>query len=353
MSELDALARRHAGVARDAYADARPPRLSPDPSRLPGPRGPRRATWIALAVAAALLIAVALTTLGGAPPPLEPAANPSLGGGPTTSPSAASSPGSPTADIEQPQFGEGWRLLGEGRDVGEAGRTAVATTDDQLERLWREAGLSGGVPEVDWDSEIAVWFGAIWSTGREIRLTDLVVEDDTVYPLTPALEPDQTWADDARPHSFVVAVARSVLPDQVPLNVQLNAEPLGYGWPHERTVVEVNLAVPGSTATDEQLHDDPGLTPEIPTTVEDGGSIPLGQKVLYWFTPGECGWERLGTFDGQEWRLAEDSSPPDNLPPVEGDAWLTRLDEERILYSIPETELIYVPAENGWTCEDG
>lgn len=256
-------------------------------------------------------------------------------------------------DSTQPLFGAGWRLIGEGRDKGEAGTTAVATTDEQLEQVWREAGFSGDLPRVNWDTEVVVSFGAIWSSGREIRLTELVVQEDTVYPLTPTLEPDLGGPDDARPHSFVLAVERSALPKQFPFFVQLGKEPLGYGWPEERTVIEVDLSAPGSTATDEQMHEDPDLTPPIPTTVEEGDSIPVGEEVIYWFTPGECGWERLGIFDGQEWRLAEDSAPPDNLPPVEGDAWLTRLDEGQILYSIPETELIYVPAKDGWTCEDG
>lgn len=276
----------------------------------------------------------------------------SLGGSVSTSPAATSSAGLPTDDSTQPLSGAGWRLLGEGRDEGEAGTTAVATTDEQLEQVWREAGFSGDLPRVDWDTEVVVSFGAIWSSGREIRLTELVVQDDSVYPLTPTLEPDLGGADDARAHSFVLAVERSVLPKQVPFFVQLGQEPLGYGWSQERTIVEVDLSPPGSTATDKQLHDDPDLTPPIPTTVEDGSSIPVGQEVIYWFTPGECGWERLGTFDEQVWRLAEDSTPPADLPPVEGDAWLTRLDEGQILYSIPETELIYVPAEDGWTCKD-
>lgn len=334
--------------ARTLFDDdaARVPALSVDRRAVLGGgrrrRADRRRTLVLGAAAAAVVVGLAGCAVSS-----------SLGGSVPTSPPATSSAGPPTDDSTQPLSGAGWRLLGEGRDAGEAGRSAVATTDDQLEQVWREAGFSGGLPRVDWDTEVVVWFGAIWSSGRKIRLTELVVQDDTVYPLTPTLEPDLGGPDDARAHSFVLAVERSVLPKQVPFFVQLGEEPLGYGWPQERTVVEVDVGAPGSTATDEQMHDDPDLTPKIPSTVEDGGSIPVGEQVIYWFTPGECGWERLGTFDQQEWRLAQDSAPPANLPPVEGDAWLTRLDEGQILYSIPETDLIYVPAEDGWTCEDG
>lgn len=245
----------------------------------------------------------------------------------------------------------GWRLLGEGRDQGDSGRTEVATNDEQLERVWREAGFTDPAPVVDWDSEIVIWFGAIWSSGREIHLTDVAVEGSAVYPLTPTLEPDFGGADDAIAHAFVVAVDRSVLPTVVPFTVQLGPEPVGYGWPEERTVVEVDLRPAGATATDEQLHDDPDLTPPTYRHVEDGDSIEVGEEVIFWVTPGECGWELLGTFDGVDWRLSDETVPPQDLPPIEGDAMLTRLAEDQIQYSIPETDLIYVPAEDGWTCD--
>lgn len=244
-----------------------------------------------------------------------------------------------------------WRVLGDSRDGGEAGRTDVATTDEQLDRLWLEAGFSGPTPEVDWNSEIVVWFGAVWSSGREIHLTDVVVDGDALYPLTPTVDPDLGGPGDARPHAFVLAIDRSALPSTVPLYVQLNAEPSGYGWPEERTVVTVDLSEPGATASDEQLHDDPDLTPVIPRTVDDGDSIPVGEEVIFWFTPGECGWELLGTFDGVDWRLSEETAPPEDLPPVEGDATLTRAAEGQIVFSIPETELTYVPAEDDWSCD--
>lgn len=253
-------------------------------------------------------------------------------------------------DATQQMSGAGWRLLGDLRDGGEPGRTEVATTDAQLDRVWGEAGHSGPAPEVDWDSEIVIWFGAIWSSGREIRLTEIVVDGDVLYPTTPTLKPDLGGPADARPHALVLAIDRSILPSVVPFNVQLNAETSGYGWPQERTVVEVDLREARATATDEQLHDDADLTPVVPRKVESGDTIAVGEEVIFWFTPGECGWEMLGTFDGLDWRLSEETAPPQDLPPIEGDANLTRPAEDQIMFSIPETELIYVPAEDDWSC---
>lgn len=262
-----------------------------------------------------------------------------------------SSPAATTDDGAEHQQSEvGWRLLGDASDEGEPGRTEVATTDEQLERLWRAAGFSGPAPEVDWNSEIVVWFGAIWSSGQEIQLTGVVVDGDVLYPLTPTSESPSGGPADARPHAFVVAIDRSTLPAAVPLYVQLGAEPAGGGWPAERTLVEVDLSEPGATASDEQLRDDPDLTPAIPRTVDDGDSIAVGEEVIFWFTPSECGWELLGTFDSVGWRLSEETAPPQDLPPVEGDATLTREAEDQIVFSIPETDLIYVPAEDDWSC---
>lgn len=259
-------------------------------------------------------------------------------------------PASGTGGDGASQSEPGWRLLGELQGAGEAGRTDVATTDEQLDRLWSEAGLAGAPPEVDWESEVVIWFGAVWSSGAPIHLTDLIVDDDLLYPLTPTVERHSSGVADANPHAFVVALDRAALPSTVPFHVQLSEQTPSPGWPQERTVVDVDLREPGTTADDAELHDDPSLIPPVLRTVEEGDSIAVGEEVIFWFAPGECGWERLGTFDGIEWRLDDASDPPADLPPVEGDATLQREREDLIVYSIPETDLLYVPAEDDWTC---
>src|SRR5690606_10177175 len=122
--------------------------------------------------------------------------------------------GTGSAPVEPVQVtaGEGWRLLGEGL-TGEPYRTGVATTDDQLDALWRSAGLDGEPPAVDWEREVAVWFGAVYGTGCPVRLDGVVVVEDLLHAeLTLPGEP-AACPDDANPHAFVVAVARDVLPD--------------------------------------------------------------------------------------------------------------------------------------------
>ena len=151
---------------------------------------------------------------------------------------------------DQPTVGVGWRLLGHAEGAGEVYRTGVATTDGQLTALWRESGLGGEAPAMDWRAEIAVWFGAVYSSGCPVRLDGVVVDGATLHGqfVVPGSGPDSACAGDARPHSFVVAVKRTLLPAG-PFVVQLNAADPPLGASKERTVVDVDLSAAGSTAS--------------------------------------------------------------------------------------------------------
>jgi hypothetical protein len=158
----------------------------------------------------------------------------------------------------QPSVGQGWRLLGHAEGAGEVYRTGLATTDDQLTALWRESGLGGEVPVVDWQTEIAAWFGAVYGSGCPVRLDGVAVNGATLHGqiVVPGSGPNSTCAADANPHSFVVAVKRTLLPAG-PFVVQLDATNPPPGALKERTVVDVDLSAPGSTASAAQLHSDP------------------------------------------------------------------------------------------------
>lgn len=190
----------------------------------------------AAAVAAALLTTLALggCTDPSTPGPIEP----------TTVPVGP-----------QPTDGPGWRLLGEQDATGEPYRTGVATTDTQLTALWAESGLPGAVPALDWQTEIALWFGAVHGTTCPIRLDGVVVDGATVHAMTvvPGSGPtSHSCTADAVAHSYVVAVRRSTLPGGA-FTVQLDAADPPSGAQRERTRVDVGLRAPGSSATDVQL----------------------------------------------------------------------------------------------------
>lgn len=147
----------------------------------------------------------------------------------------------------QPEAGEGWRLLGTDR-TGDSYRTAVASTDDQYASLWQQAGLAGDRPDVDFDDEIVIWFGAVYGSGCEIRMDGVVFEVERRIVHGDFVVPGvhQGCNDDANPEAYVVAVERSSLPE-APFDVQLDADDPPAGAPEERTTVDVDLRSPGAT----------------------------------------------------------------------------------------------------------
>lgn len=218
-------------------------------------------------------------------------------------PSTVPSPG------PQPQEGEGWRLLADEAPAGEAYRTGLATDDASLRALWEMIGLQASIPEVDFENEIVVWFGAVYgSSCPDIRLDDVVVNGTILHALIVLTDPPVACTDDANPHAYVVTVDRAQLPSG-PFSIQLGPDDPPPGVPEERTVVDVDLSQPGSVAGPGDIGQDPGL-PE-PQYVESGDFIETGFPQPYQFYV-HCGIEWLGEFNGYSWRT-DASMPPEWL----------------------------------------
>ncbi len=231
-------------------------------------------------------------------------------------------PSEAAADGPQPQDGDGWRLLGEDL-VGSAYRTGVATNVDQYADLWSLSGLTTSPPEVDFETEIVVWFGAVYGSSCPIRLDDVVIDTeralvhgDFVVPGDPSI-----CTGDARPHSYVVAIDRSALPAG-PFSIQLDSEDPPRRAPEERTVVSADLSAPGAVATADQIGSDPALfdAAEGPYTIGSGGVIEPDYPAAFRF-PAACGARLLGTINGVLWRTEQLAVPAD-LP----DEWLSLVD---------------------------
>lgn len=269
----------------------------------------------------------------------------------------AGGPASPTestgpapAGRELTTAGEGWRLLGEGL-TGEPYRTGVATTDDQLDTLWRSAGLDGEPAAVDWEREVAVWFGASYGTGCPVRLDGVVVDGDLLHgDLVLPGEPD-ACADDANPHAFVVAVSRDLLPDG-PFRVQLEARDPYPGEPEERTLVAVGLTAPGSTASPEQVGPDPALAGPAEPLVTDGDDLPADRAVRYVYRDDPaCDTPVLGPLDGSRWRPADGEAPWDVGDGTELVLYRLGGDEAReMVASSPQMDWLLVRLDQGRTC---
>lgn len=156
-----------------------------------------------------------------------------------------------SAQSTQAAAGTGWRLLGDEINAGEAYRTGIATTDEQLSQLVRASGLAIDVPEIDWDREIVVWFGMSWGTSCPLRLVDVIAEGGLLHGDfdIATTEATPTCNDDINPHSFLVAVDRSILPPG-PFSIALTDYVTHNLAEQEVTVVEADLSIPGSTVDD-------------------------------------------------------------------------------------------------------
>ena len=251
---------------------------------------------------------------------------------------------------DQPTEGEGWRLLGHAEGAGEAYRTAVATTDEQLAAVWQESGLGGDAPDVDWQAEIVVWFGAVYGSSCPVRLDGVVVDGTTLHGeiVIPGSGPGTACTADANPHSFVVAVERDLLPAG-PFVVQLGADDPPPGAPEERTVVDVDLSAPGSTATDEQLHLDPNAGPQPGLLIEDGYErMPDSGARYVWHPRPQCTGVVIGPIDGTLWRLADGEA---QWTAADGQqVTFIPIDDQTLVVSSPGMEYLFVRTPDS-TCE--
>lgn len=209
----------------------------------------------------------------------------------------------------QPQEGEDWRLLADEAPAGEPYRTGIATDEASLQTLWERIGLQAPLPTVDFETEIVVWFGAVYgSSCPDIRLDDVVVEGALLYAVIVLPNPPVACTADANAHAYVVAIERESLPPG-PFAIQLDSNDPPPGAPEERTVVEVDLSQPGSVAGPGDIGQDPSLPG--PQYVESGDMIETGFPQPYRFYV-HCGIEWLGEFNNYSWRT-EEAMPPEWL----------------------------------------
>lgn len=123
----------------------------------------------------------------------------------------------------QPTEGDGWRLLADQQGRGVPYTVHVAVNAAEYESLWASLALDGEPMAVDFDREIVVHFGVVYSGScPEIRLDDVVIDVDaaTVDPEVVRLGGDRMCTDDANPRAYLVAIARDHLP-AVPFTVGL------------------------------------------------------------------------------------------------------------------------------------
>jgi hypothetical protein len=228
------------------------------------------------------------------------------------------------APVQGPQqpSGDGWRMLADVDEVGGPYRTGIAADRQAFIALWGHIGLPGAPPEVDFETEVAVWFGAVHgSSCPRLRLDDVVVDQKQaiLHPVITYLDVGICTAD-AIGHAYVVAVDRSRLPSG-PFTIQLQHDEPPPGAVEEKTIVDADLSAPGSTVTPDQLHSAPPVVEEI--RVEPGGFLEPGYENRFRFDV-RCGTEWLGELNNIWWRA--DDAPPGQAVP---DPWRKLVDGKR------------------------
>lgn len=218
------------------------------------------------------------------------------------------------AEGPQPQQGDGWRLLADEQGIGQSYRTGIATDQPSYDRLWTDIGLSGAPPPVDFESEVVIWFGAVFGSGcSHLRLDGVIVDPERALVHAEIVLPGPPVGcnGDANPYAYLVALQRARLPSG-PFAIQLGADDPPAGAPEERTLVDVDLSRPGAVAGPGDVHPDPAL-PE-PFVLEPGSIIEPGFEYPYRLNV-HCGIEWLGRFNDVAWRSDVPDGILDFVPP--------------------------------------
>ena len=259
----------------------------------------------------------------------------------------------------QPEGGDGWRLLGNASGQGQAYRTGIGWDDASYADLWQLSGLPGEPPPVDFESEVAIWLGAVTgSSCPNLRLDDVVVDEAAalVYGELVLLDVGGC-TDDIFPVTFVVALERERLPAG-PFAIQLGPEDPPGGAPEERTVVDADLSVPGSAPGPGEVHPDEGLANPPATVVEPGDVVEPGFEPPFRFPVG-CGVEWLGPLNNVWWRTDDPEAAGGRLPDewaqyvVDGTltgAIALRTNPARLDVTVGERTLAYVPGQGEPPC---
>lgn len=214
----------------------------------------------------------------------------------------------------QAAAGDGWRLLADKLE-GASYRTGIAWDEASLAELWRAIPLDGELPAVDFQSEVVIWFGAVYGSSCPNLRLDAVIFDNArqlIYADIVNVDNPTACTADANPRAYVVAVERSRLPVP-PFGIQLGEADPPAGAPEERTIVDADLRAPGSVAAAGQVHGDPRLP--APQIFESGAFIEPDFPFPYRL-PVHCGIEWLGVINDVTWRTdVPDGAVVDFVPP--------------------------------------
>jgi len=190
--------------------------------------------------------------------------------------------------------------------------TDVAANTTEFTALWSTLGLVGPPPEVDFESWVVFYFGAVESGScplGEIRGLTYNVGDQKIYPEIPIVIPPgtNTCTADANRHAVLVAVERDQLPDGG-FSLWISADD-----PPGCCLDGVTFIAPGElTAPTDAAYPPLGAD----------GSLDIGESRIAYNVSTHCGVERLlVSINGRSWRATDlDQTDAAGIDPVPS-AW--------------------------------
>lgn len=210
----------------------------------------------------------------------------------------------------QLESGDGWQLIYEQKHAGFPYMTGLAWDEESFHALLDDIeGLAELDVDVDFENQVVIWFGAVFgSSCPNIRMDDVVIDGDTIFPLIVDTDNSFACTSDANPHTYLVGLDRDRLPSP-PFYIQIHPD-----LDFDRLLVEADLRSPGSAALPNEVGPDPN--PPGPEPERSGTIIEVGYPLQYEIDL-TCGWEWLGEINSYQW-VATSPIPESWLAQTEG-----------------------------------
>lgn len=208
------------------------------------------------------------------------------------------------------------RVLADGLDVGAPWTTRNVSSDGELEEIFRAFPLESG--QIDWQREVVFVFTLAESGScpfgdlQGLRFSEPHLR---LYPVVELAGDFEACTADANPHTVVVSVDRTDLPEgDFSLWVEAEDPPVGVRD-------GVTYVAAGELTA-------PPSEPGEPAPLGSNGDLPVGAARVAHDVSTHCGLERIfWTIDGRQWVLADDEATGvDFVPPQ----WRDLVERERI-----------------------
>ena len=130
-------------------------------------------------------------------------------------------------DGPQQTEGDGWRLLADQTGKGDPWQVHIARDSVEYDTLWTSLEFEGDQPGVDFEQEVVVHFGAVYSGScPEIRLDNIEFNDGSIDADVVQLGGLRVCTADANARAYLVAIPVDRLP-AAPFTVQPTSTPCG------------------------------------------------------------------------------------------------------------------------------